>query len=154
MLTLGAFAKNYIDEGDKMSQQLARRNLFDMLDWAPNFLEVDWENPRIRVEEYTEGDKLVVKAEMPGIDPDKDVQISLSDGRLRIEAERREEKENKTRDSFRSEFRYGSFVRDIPMPLGAKRSDVKAVYKDGVLEVHIPIAKESETASMIPVTRG
>jgi HSP20 family protein len=154
MLTLGVFAKITLTKETEMAQQLARRNLFDMLDWAPNFLEVDWENPRIRVEEYTDGNKLVVKAEMPGIDPDKDVQISLSDGRLRIEAERREEKENKTRDGFRSEFRYGSFVRDIPMPLGAKRSDVKAIYKDGVLEVHVPLAKEGEAASMIPITRG
>jgi HSP20 family molecular chaperone IbpA len=40
------------------------------------------------------------------------------------------------------------------MPLGAKRSDVKATYKDGVLTVHVPLAKEGESSAMIPVTRG
>lgn len=116
--------------------------------------DLGWDSPLLRVEEFQDGNTLVVKAEIPGIDPDKDVDISISDGILHIQAERREQTEHKDDNSYRSEFRYGSLVRNISLPPGVKDEDVQASYKDGVLEVRLPAPERSTTKARIPITRG
>ncbi|MCO4239691.1 Hsp20/alpha crystallin family protein [Pseudarthrobacter sp. MDT3-26] len=111
----------------------------------------------IRVEELVDGQTLVVRAEMPGVDPDKDVEITLDDGYLRIRAERQEKEEHKDKGRFRSEFRYGSFSRSIPLPDGVKEEDIKATYTNGVLEVRTPLPEEAaqpEAPKKLPITRG
>jgi HSP20 family protein len=108
----------------------------------------------LRVEEFTEGDELVVRAEMPGIDPDKDVEIQVSDHRLHLRAERREESKTEDKGGYRSEFRYGSFTRSVPLPVGATEADVKASYKDGILEVRIPVDRKAAEAKKIPIQRA
>ena len=112
----------------------------------------------IRVEEFIDGKTLVVRAEMPGVDPDKDVEITLADGNLRIHAERQEKEEHKDKGHFRSEFRYGSFSRSIPLPDGVKDEDIKASYTDGVLEVRTPLpdeaASQTEAPKKLPISRG
>jgi HSP20 family protein len=105
----------------------------------------------IKVEEYTDNETFVVKAELPGIDPQKDVEIDISDGRLRMRAERRKETKVEEKDYYRSELRYGAFSRTLPLPPGAKESDVKASYKDGILEVRVPMAHKAP-ATKIPIT--
>ncbi|TLM73593.1 Hsp20/alpha crystallin family protein [Pseudarthrobacter sp. NamB4] len=110
----------------------------------------------IRVEEMVDGNTLVVRAELPGIDPEKDVDVTVADGVLTIKGERQEKKEQKDKDSYRSEFRYGSFIRRLPLPSGVQQGDVTASYKDGVLEVRAPLPDkgQAETSSKIPITRG
>lgn len=109
----------------------------------------------IRVEEFNEGETRVIRAELAGIDPDKDVELSVEDDVLHIHAERREEETTKERDYVRREVRYGSFHRDVPLPRGTTVDDVKASYKDGMLEIKIPMPKnEMQRSSKIPVTKG
>lgn len=109
----------------------------------------------LKVEEFVDGDTLVIRSEMPGIDPDKDVDISVSNGVLHISAERQEKSEEKKKDSYRSEFRYGSFGRSIPLPAGATEADVTATYQDGVLEIRVPVGEAAKPeAKKIPVTRA
>jgi HSP20 family protein len=107
----------------------------------------------LKVEEFTDGDEVVVRAEMPGIDPDKDVDITVSDHTLRLRAERREESKTEENGNYRSEFHYGSFMRTVPLPVGASDDDVKATYKDGILEVRIPIDREEAQAKKVPIQR-
>ena len=130
---------------------VALREPFTLLDWVPRFLDTDWGMSHMRVEEYREGDTLVVKAEIPGIDPDKDVKISLSEGRLRVRAERQQESEHKEKDSYRSEFHYGSYTRDFAVPVGVNQQDIKASYKDGVLTIRVPIPNAQIHSVTIPV---
>lgn len=125
--------------------------LSDWLDWpetwpVPPFGEVvrSLRPDAIRVEEYVEDHTLVIRAELPGIDPDKDVSITLSDGTLQIEAERRSSQTAETARGYRSEFRYGSFSRVIPLPEGVRDEDVAATYRDGILEVRVPVPQEKE----------
>ncbi|ACY98354.1 MULTISPECIES: Hsp20/alpha crystallin family protein [Thermomonospora] len=92
----------------------------------------------IRVEDYVEGDDYIVRAELPGVDPDKDIEITVSDDALHIRAERQEE----YREGRRSEFRYGSFSRTLPLPKGVNADSVKASYDKGVLTVTVPLPKE------------
>lgn len=110
--------------------------------------------PAMRIEELTEDDHMVVRAELPGVDPAKDVDISIDHGRLRIRAERRERSETEDEGRTRSEFRYGSFERTVPLPPGATEDDVKATYRDGILEVRVPVDGEKAEARRIPIERG
>lgn len=112
------------------------------------------EEQDLKVEEYRENGTLVIKADMPGIDPDKDVEMTVSDGMLHLRAERREEKETSDRDYRRTEIRYGAFSRSLALPPGASEKDVTASYKDGVLEVRVPVNDEAATPKSIPITRG
>lgn len=111
----------------------------------------------IRVEEFVDGKTLVVRAEIPGVDPDKDVEITIDEGNLRIRAERQEKEEHKDKGQFRSEFRYGSFSRSIPLPEGVTDDQIKATYTDGVLEVRTPLpdkAIQPEAPKKLTITRG
>ena len=108
----------------------------------------------LRVEEFTEGDEVVVRAEMPGIDPDKDVHITVNDHTLQLRAERREETKTEDKGSYRSEFQYGSFTRTLQLPAGATDQDVKATYKDGILEVRVPVDRKEAEARKIPIQRA
>lgn len=111
----------------------------EMVRWSDALQESE---EQLRVEEFAENGSLVVRAEMPGIDPDKDVQIDISDGMLHIRAERRKETKEEKRDYFRKEIRYGAFSRALPLAPGVGEADVKATYKDGILEVRLPAAEE------------
>ena len=104
----------------------------------------------MRVENFTEGNEAVVRVEMAGIDPDKDVEISVTDHTLRVHAERREETKTEDKGSYRSEFRYGSFTRVVPFPAGATEKDVKATYKDGILEIRVPVDRASRRRPRSP----
>lgn len=127
----------------------------DITKWTPSevlepirrFLDGDLPMvPSMKVEQYLDGNTLVVRAEVPGIDPDQDVEVSVSEGMLHIKAERQEKSEHKGKSGYRSEFRYGSFSRSVTLPPGSKEEDITATYRDGVLEVRAP-APETPPAS-------
>jgi len=110
----------------------------------------------IRADEFTEDGTLVVKVEIAGIAPEKDVEVTLDGDMLHIGAQRREEEETKDRDYTRRELRYGAFHRDLLVPAGTTEADVKASYKDGILEVRVPMVVETPAppAPKIPVGKG
>jgi HSP20 family protein len=98
----------------------------------------------IRVEEYREDGALVIHADLPGIDPDKDIELTVSDGMLHIEAERREEERREEKGYLRREVLYGSMSRSLPLPQGVTEADITATYKAGVLEVRVPEPRHEE----------
>lgn len=98
----------------------------------------------LHVEEYQDDEAHVIRAELPGINPDADVDIWVGDHTLHISAERREESEKKDEESekkdksgYRSEFRYGAYHRTFGLPAGVREEDVSATYEDGILEVRV-----------------
>jgi HSP20 family protein len=107
----------------------------------------------LRLEEFVEGTTLVIRAEMPGIDPDKDVDITVHDGSLRIRATRRCEHREQDEGWIRSEFQYGSFTRVLALPPSASEEEVEAHYRDGILEIRVPLGTESPQARTVPVRR-
>ena len=76
----------------------------------------------LKVEEITEDDHLLIRAELPGIDPERDVEITVADRMLTIRAERRHEERTEEGDGYRSEFNYGSFTRSMMLPMGATQT--------------------------------
>ena len=115
--------------------------------------DLEGEEPWLKTEEYHDGDTLVVRAELPGVDPEKDVDVTVGDGLVRIRARREQKEEHKGKRGYRSEFRYGQLARDIVLPEGASASDVKATCVNGILEVRVPCPQPRETTPVkIPVT--
>lgn len=110
----------------------------------------------MRVEEYVEDGTWVLRAELPGVDPQQDIDISVAEGIMHLRAERQEHSEEKRQDGYRSEFHYGRLARSIRLPEGATEADVSATYKDGILEVRVPAPKTpvTQTATKIPVARA
>lgn len=144
---------------DRISQPARELWPFSMPPLMRSFDELfrdGWGRRMVAVEEFTEDGTLVVRAEMPGIDPDKDVDITVSDGMLHISAERTEEEEKKGRHFHRRELRYGSFARSLPVPEGVDEQQISATYKDGMLEVRVPLpaAEAAKTARRVPVSHG
>lgn len=107
----------------------------------------------VRVEEFRDEGTLVVRAELPGIDPEKDVELTVSDGMLHIDAERREEEKKEDKGYLRRELRYGSLSRTLPLPEGVTESDIKANYTAGILEIRIPEPTKAP-AKKIPIARS
>ena len=119
-------------------------DLSEMFSGFPSWtgLRPHLEGHLIRLEDEIEDGHYVVRAELPGIDPAKDVDITVHNGRLTIKAERSEKKESKGR----SEFSYGSFVRSVTLPAGANEEDIKAIYDKGILTVSVAVAEQAAPA--------
>ena len=102
----------------------------------------------IRIEDFVEGDHYMVRAELAGIDPEKDVEVTVGAGYLTIHAERHD----KTEGKHRTEFRYGSFSRSLSLPAQANPDDVKASYDHGILTVSVGLkAEQKEEVKKIEV---
>lgn len=105
--------------------------------------------PHVRIEDFVENGEYVLRAEMPGIDPEKDVQVQVDGNVLTIRGERTDEEKTKNRQ----EFHYGAFARSVTLPNGAKAAEVKASYTDGVLELRVPLDESAAEPRTIPIQR-
>lgn len=86
---------------------------------------------------FRRDDDLVARIELPGIDPDKDLSVEISDGELVVKGSRHESDEVKQDDYYRKEVWQGSYERHLPLPQGTTDDDVTAEYDKGILEVTI-----------------
>jgi predicted unusual protein kinase regulating ubiquinone biosynthesis (AarF/ABC1/UbiB family)/HSP20 family molecular chaperone IbpA len=110
----------------------------DLADW----LESPWTGPppfltghAFRLEEAIRDNRYVIRAELPGLDPENDIEVTVDSRNLTIRAERRQQDNG----SYRSEFRYGSLARAVRLPAKVDAADVTARYDKGVLEVSVPV---------------
>jgi len=125
-----------------------RRQLADLFDWAeglPNLFTMPMRG--VRIEEFTEEDKYVVRAELPGLDPAKDIKVEVANGMLTISATRQQEEH----DGARSEFHYGALTRRVLLPDGADEQAVVAKYTAGILEVTVPLSAKAAEARSITI---
>src|SRR5579875_1100960 len=130
-----------------MKEEIAMANLVrrhmparfpDLFDW-PDVPWAPWmpfgPAHTFRVEEYVRDHDYVVRAELPGMDPDKDIEVTVEDGTLTIRAERHEEH----KEQHRSEFRYGALTRSVMLPGEVDADRITARYDKGILEVTVPV---------------
>ena len=96
--------------------------------------------------------ELIVTMDVPGAKSDE-IKVDCNGDMLTISGERKEEKTEKKGETFYTERHSGSFMRRLSLPTAVKKDKVKARYKDGVLEVHLPKAEETKTKS-IKVEKG
>jgi HSP20 family protein len=110
--------------------------------WAPD------------VDVVQRGNELVVRADLPGVNPD-DVVVEVSDDAITLSGERQEERQEERHGVYRIERSYGSFFRAIPLPDGAIVDQAKANFKDGVLEITVPAPPEQVSRGRrLEISRG
>jgi HSP20 family protein len=96
---------------------------------------------------------LQINAELPGM-TDKDIQIEVTADSLTVSGEKRDEREVKEENYYRSERSYGSFRRQVPLPAGADTDNIEATFKDGVLKVTVPIKAAPTPSKKVEVKAG
>jgi len=92
-------------------------------------------------------DRVVLEAELPGVDP-KDVEVQVEGDWLLIRGQRKHEKDEKTSSYHRLERTHGSFERRFTLPGGVDSARVEATYKNGVLTVEVPKKEEARTRTI------
>jgi HSP20 family protein len=125
-----------------------------MVDW----LEAPWAVLRpvtghpMRVEDFVQDGNYVIRAELPGIDPEKDATVTVAGAIRTIKAKRREEATGK----HHSEFHYGTFSRSVTLPASADEDHVEAISSHGVLEVTVKLAEKAADSGgrKIPVRQN
>ena len=122
----------------------------DLADW----LESPWTGPPpflirqvFRLEESIRDDRYVIRAELPGLDPENDIEVTVEGRILTIRAERRQQ----DKGPCRSEFRYGSLARAVRLPARVDPADITARYDKGVLEVSVPVEAVKPDGTRITV---
>ncbi|HTW86457.1 MAG TPA: Hsp20/alpha crystallin family protein [Candidatus Binataceae bacterium] len=101
------------------------------------------------LESFIEDEKLVVRVDLPGIDPAK-VEVTVAGNQLTVRGRREDRREQRHRDFIQREVSYGSFERSLTLPRGVETEHVGAAYRNGVLELTIPISKEM-TPRKVPI---
>jgi HSP20 family protein len=129
-----------IDRAFGLSGQLGfnRGDFEQELTWTP------------AVEVTQSGNNLVIKADLPGVN-ENDVKLEAIEGGLVIQGERRREESREEGGWHRTERVYGHFYRLIPLPEEAKIEDVKANFRNGVLEVTVPVPELQKKHRQIPI---
>ena len=105
------------------------------LAWAPT------------VEVFETDNDVMVRAELPGIDP-KNVEITVTQDTLTLKGEAKVDREDKVRNYYRRELRYGSFLRSIQLPSDVKGDQATASYKNGILEIRVPKSERAKPKSV------
>lgn len=126
------------DMSDRLNRMIARPAV--RTNGKETLTVADW-SPTVDISE-TDGEYLI-KAELPEVKKD-DVKVTLEDGILTIQGERRREKDEKTTKYHRVERSYGSFVRSFSLPDQVDENGVKAEYKDGMLNLRIPKSEKAK----------
>ncbi|GAA1762675.1 Hsp20/alpha crystallin family protein [Luedemannella helvata] len=132
-----------------MTTTLIPRVFGDFFDWF------DVDRPQssghmIRVEDSLTDQEYHVRAELPGLDPASDIDISVDQGTLTIHAEREERDETKGR----TEFRYGALERSVRLPANAETDNIKATYDKGILDVAVPLRSKETASRKIEIEAG
>ena len=108
-------------------------------------------SPAIEIRE--QNGNLEVTAELPGMTKD-DVKVEYTDEGIILQGEKKQEREENRHGFHRSERSYGSFYRVIPLPQGAQTEKAKAEFKNGILQVRIPVPESKQTQRhQIPITQ-
>jgi HSP20 family protein len=110
--------------GGRLHREAAPR---DLMTWVP------------QIDVTRHEDELVIRADLPGVDKD-DVKVSVNEDAVTIRGERHRAQEEERDGVYRNERSYGAFLRTIALPPGTTTDQVKASFRNGVLEIRMPAA--------------
>ena len=99
----------------------------------------------LAVDIYQEKDTIIVKMQIPGIDPDK-IDISVEGEHLIVAGSRQIDSETEDQQYYHREIRHGSFERIVPLPAAVEASEASAEHKNGVLKISLPIKNKKSSA--------
>jgi HSP20 family protein len=135
-----------IDDMDRMFEGLLHRGWLRPFremwpEWARFEEGTEFRTPRVDV--INRDEEVLVRAELPGVKRE-DLTVELTGGLLTIRGEQRHEERKEEGDLVRAEIARGAFTRTMTVPAGLDGEHVKAEFKDGVLEVHLPKLEKTE----------
>lgn len=116
-------------------------------DW---FFPVTKRETSPQMDVYETEDNIVAEVSVPGMNSE-DLNVTVSEGALRIRGERSEEIKDEEKGYFRREIRRGSFERVVRLPSNIDEDKVKASYEDGILKVEVPKVDEAEDEKTIKI---
>jgi HSP20 family protein len=122
---------DFTDFGFMPQNRTLKKRWLQAGDWSPLVDIID------------EKDKIIAKAELPGVNKE-DIKITLSNNTLSIRGERKKELETKKENYYCCERVHGSYSRTIALPVDIDKENIKSSFKNGVLEIVLPKAKESK----------
>ena len=105
------------------------------------------------VETFQRGDNLMLRAELPGIDP-ADIKMTVEDGRLILSGEKKQTRQENDSDHYMCEVSYGRFQRSFRLPRGVKAEQLKARHENGILTVTIPVRSLEDVSRRVPIQIG
>ena len=125
--------------------EAAFRRPFSLLGhrWLPRLRAVEMEEVSPSMDIFEEGDNVVVKTELPGMKKE-DIEVSVTDHRMRISGEKKREEKVEKKNYYWEERSYGSFSRSFQLPSEVQTDKVEATFKDGILEIRIPKTEEAK----------
>jgi len=118
-------------------ENIGREGFFDI----PSKFFSNSSSPRVDV--YQTEDKVVVKAEIPGVSKE-DLNVYVDENSIKLSGQTKKENKFKDENVFRTERYYGSFSRTIPLPAEVKSEQAEAEYKDGILSITVPKVEPSK----------
>ena len=145
----GNLVRRFRDEMDRLFEDFGFDNLTRSLP-NPESLGLGMWAPEVEV--FERAGEVVVRADLPGLSKD-DIKIDLTDSAITIDGERKQEREESDNGYYRSERSYGHFYRRIPLPEGVDIDTAKAQFRNGVLEVTLPVAEaKARKARKVEIT--
>jgi len=131
------------EEAERWFEHFFRRPFPLMPSWWPRLSIPELEEIAPVIDIFTEGEDVLVKAELPGMKKE-DIDVSLTGDTITISGEKKKEEKMEKKDYYRIERSYGSFSRSFRLPAEVQSDKVTAKFKDGVLEIRIPKTEEAK----------
>ncbi|MFZ3138625.1 MAG: Hsp20/alpha crystallin family protein [Thermodesulfovibrionales bacterium] len=131
------------EEMEKRFEDFSRRPFSLLPSWWPRLRLPEIEEVPPSMDIFTEGDDVVVKAELPGMKKE-DIDVSLTKDTISISGEKKKEEKVEKKDYYSLERSYGSFKRSFSLPAEVQTEKASAKFKDGVLEIRIPKTEEAK----------
>jgi len=127
-----SLTRGFFDDFFNVMETPSRRSWLDDGMWAPAVDLID------------KKDKLMAKVELPGVEK-KDVKLSLNDSNLTIQGEMKKDEETEKENYYYRERAYGNYLRTISLPTEIDKENIKAKFKNGILEITMPKKPEVQT---------
>ena len=131
------------EEMEKRFEDFSRRPFPLLPSWWPRLRLPEIEEVPPSMDIFTEGDDVVVKAELPGMKKE-DIDVSLTKDTITISGDKKKEEKIEKKDYYSFERSYGSFKRSFSLPAEVQTEKASAKFKDGLLEIRIPKTEEAK----------
>lgn len=114
-------------------QESGQTTAAELWEWTTGFSS----ERQVRIDERSDEERTVVRVHLPDVDPDRDVELAVEGGMLRLRGVRHDP------PAHRAEIRHGAFEEWLPLPAGVTAAEVRATFVDGVLEIDLPPGQPS-----------
>lgn len=146
-----SFMRRFSEEMDRLFDDFGFGGGLISPNFGSDFQQLSSWQPQTEV--FQRGNQLVVQADLPGMTKD-DINVDIEDGNIIIRGERQNSRESNDEGFYRTERSYGSFYRSIPLPEGVDAEAAKADFRNGVLEITMPMPEQKSRGRRLEIGEG